>query len=237
MRAQPVGATTPGSGLKMERKSLKGVDSFGMLCSAYDCGWVGEPDGVLVVLPDEAEVGEPCPQQPPKVRVVEVVVGVMVRTVWVWVRRRLRYAEGEGSSWLGPRGRLGLRVVARGAERGRWGSCGLERGKGRYALARNGWAMVAQRWDQAGIVRAPRAIWVAAVVLLSAALNRPLDCEMRRASSRSCLVRRRRLRRRRHLPPSPRAARRTRRARRRTWTASLRRWRRTLTVSLGAHGL
>ncbi len=64
---QPVGATTPGSGLRMERKALKGVDSFGMLCSAYDIGWAAEADGVLAVLPDDAEVGAPCPPQPPKV--------------------------------------------------------------------------------------------------------------------------------------------------------------------------
>ncbi|GIL53237.1 hypothetical protein Vafri_8897 [Volvox africanus] len=62
----PVGATTPGSGLKMERKQLKGVESFGMLCSAYDIGWISVPDNVLVILPDDAEVGSPCPQQPPK---------------------------------------------------------------------------------------------------------------------------------------------------------------------------
>ncbi|GAB4816828.1 hypothetical protein N2152v2_003874 [Parachlorella kessleri] len=61
----PVGATTPGSGIKIERASLRGVDSFGMLCSAHDAGWVSEPDGVLVELPEDAEVGEPCPQKPP----------------------------------------------------------------------------------------------------------------------------------------------------------------------------
>jgi hypothetical protein len=63
-----VGCTTPGSGIKIERASLRGVDSFGMLCSAYDIGWVPEPDGVLAELPDDADVGEECPEEPPEVR-------------------------------------------------------------------------------------------------------------------------------------------------------------------------
>ena len=64
---QPVGMTTPGSGLKIEKRNLKGVDSFGMLCSAHDIGWSGSSDE-LVVLPEETEVGAPCPDKAPKVR-------------------------------------------------------------------------------------------------------------------------------------------------------------------------
>lgn len=39
---QPVGCTTA-SGTKIEQAALRGVDSYGMLCSAYECGWVSEP--------------------------------------------------------------------------------------------------------------------------------------------------------------------------------------------------
>ena len=60
--------TTPGSGLKVEKRTLKGVDSFGMLCSAHDIGWSKEADGKLVVLPEDVKVGAPCPDKPPKVR-------------------------------------------------------------------------------------------------------------------------------------------------------------------------
>ena len=62
----PVGSTTPGSGMKIEKTALRGVDSHGMLCSAYDIGWTSEADGVLVQLPEEeCEVGEDCPEEPP----------------------------------------------------------------------------------------------------------------------------------------------------------------------------
>ena len=54
-------------GLKVEKRNLKGVDSWGMLCSAYDCGWVPAPDDQLLVLPEDMEVGQPCPATPPKV--------------------------------------------------------------------------------------------------------------------------------------------------------------------------
>lgn len=124
--------------MKIEQAVLRGVESFGMLCSAHECGWVAEPgecwsggvgflrrgrrhvqeqrqqrlsactcwgpdaaeqpcwraaarrgccrgcqgpalssihaaplvfaDGVLVVMPDDAEVGEECPDEPPEVR-------------------------------------------------------------------------------------------------------------------------------------------------------------------------
>lgn len=65
---QAVGSTTPGSGLAIERTVLRGVDSEGMLCSAYDIGWAPEPDGVLVQLPPGLQPGQACPQEPPEVR-------------------------------------------------------------------------------------------------------------------------------------------------------------------------
>lgn len=39
---QPVGCTTR-NGVTIEQAALRGVDSFGMLCSAHECGWVSEP--------------------------------------------------------------------------------------------------------------------------------------------------------------------------------------------------
>ena len=58
----------PGSGMHIEEASVRGVASFGMLCSALDLGWISEADGVLVELPDNAVVGEACPLTPFKVR-------------------------------------------------------------------------------------------------------------------------------------------------------------------------
>ena len=47
--------------------SLWGVDSHGMLCSACDIGWTDVADGVLVVMPDSARVGDAAPAEPPVV--------------------------------------------------------------------------------------------------------------------------------------------------------------------------
>lgn len=63
----PVGCTTPGSNIDVEKASLRGVDSNGMLCSAYDIGWTDQPDNVLVQLPaDEFDAGATCPSEPPE---------------------------------------------------------------------------------------------------------------------------------------------------------------------------
>ena len=63
----PVGCVTPGSGIKIDQAPLRGVDSHGMLCSAYDIGWTQETDGVLVQLPEgDFEPGEECPEIPPE---------------------------------------------------------------------------------------------------------------------------------------------------------------------------
>jgi hypothetical protein len=65
---QPIGVSTH-SGLRIEQRTLKGVDSFGMLCSAHDCGWTDEPDNVLIRLRDEdgLSVGDEAPAQAPEV--------------------------------------------------------------------------------------------------------------------------------------------------------------------------
>ena len=62
------GITVPGSGITISRTAVRGVDSFGMLCSAHDIGWSDKSDGVLVVMPDDAQPGDACPAEPPKVR-------------------------------------------------------------------------------------------------------------------------------------------------------------------------
>jgi phenylalanyl-tRNA synthetase beta chain len=50
-----VGAMLPG-GVKIERAKLRGVESFGMICSAAELGLAEDSDGILP-LPAEAEVG------------------------------------------------------------------------------------------------------------------------------------------------------------------------------------
>ena len=51
-----VGAKLPG-GLKIKKSKLRGVESFGMLCSAKELGMVEQADG-LMILPKDAPVGE-----------------------------------------------------------------------------------------------------------------------------------------------------------------------------------
>lgn len=65
--AQGEGITLPGSGTTISKTAVRGVDSFGMLCSAHDIGWSAEADGVLVIMPDDAQPGDACPADPPKV--------------------------------------------------------------------------------------------------------------------------------------------------------------------------
>lgn len=64
---QGIGITVPGSGITISKTGVRGVDSFGMLCSAHDIGWSNKADGVLVVMPDDAQPGDACPAEPPKV--------------------------------------------------------------------------------------------------------------------------------------------------------------------------
>ena len=50
----------------MEQATLRGVESFGMLCSAFDIGWASKPDGLLVDLPADGllQEGDDCPPEP-----------------------------------------------------------------------------------------------------------------------------------------------------------------------------
>ena len=49
----------------IEDREVRGVASAGMLCSAWDLGWVPEPDGVLVELPLDLMPGDLCPADAP----------------------------------------------------------------------------------------------------------------------------------------------------------------------------
>ena len=64
---QAEGVKVSGSGITISKTAVRGVDSFGMLCSAHDIGWSSEADGVLVIMPDDAQPGDPCPADAPKV--------------------------------------------------------------------------------------------------------------------------------------------------------------------------
>eukprot|EP00884_Botryococcus_braunii_P012838 jgi/Botrbrau1/21555/Bobra.174_2s0055.2 len=61
-----VGCKTPGSGIVVQNAKVRGVDSAGMLCSAYDVGWVEAADGVLLELPSTFSPGTDCPTTPPQ---------------------------------------------------------------------------------------------------------------------------------------------------------------------------
>ena len=49
----------------MSSARVRGVESYGMLCSAYDMGWSCTADGAAVELPGSAVAGAACPEQPP----------------------------------------------------------------------------------------------------------------------------------------------------------------------------
>lgn len=61
----PIGCVTPGTGLEIEKVSLKGVDSFGMLCSAKDAGWADEEAQGAIVLPGSLVPGSSVPAEAP----------------------------------------------------------------------------------------------------------------------------------------------------------------------------
>lgn len=65
---QPAGCTTPGSAIRVEAAQVRGVDSSGMICSAYDLGWAEEPDGTPAFVPRSAALGSPYPDEPFEVR-------------------------------------------------------------------------------------------------------------------------------------------------------------------------
>lgn len=62
--AQTVGCKTR-SGITVDSTKVRGIQSSGMLCSAYDVGWVEAPDEVLLELPDSFSPGDSCPAAPP----------------------------------------------------------------------------------------------------------------------------------------------------------------------------
>jgi phenylalanyl-tRNA synthetase beta chain len=51
------GVTIPQNGLKIQKTSIRGVESHGMLCSAFELG-LGEDGGGIIELPPEARPGE-----------------------------------------------------------------------------------------------------------------------------------------------------------------------------------
>ncbi|AIL33171.1 phenylalanine--tRNA ligase subunit beta [Basilea psittacipulmonis] len=52
-----IGAQLPG-GIKISKGKLRGVESFGMLCSATEIGMTQEHDGLLVLDPEQVELGQ-----------------------------------------------------------------------------------------------------------------------------------------------------------------------------------
>jgi phenylalanyl-tRNA synthetase beta chain len=54
----PIGTTIPSAGFTIERRSIRGIESQGMICSESELGISESHDGVLV-LPDDATVGAP----------------------------------------------------------------------------------------------------------------------------------------------------------------------------------
>lgn len=64
---QTVGATVPSNGIVVEERPVMGVKSQGMLCSAFNIGWLDSEAGVLVELPEDSFLGEAAPENPPEV--------------------------------------------------------------------------------------------------------------------------------------------------------------------------
>lgn len=54
----------PGSAMRVEAAQVRGVDSSGMICSAYDLGWSEEAAGVPAFVPKSAALGSPYPDEP-----------------------------------------------------------------------------------------------------------------------------------------------------------------------------
>lgn len=65
---QPAGCATPGSGIFVEQAQVRGVNSAGMICSAYDLGWADGSDGEPAFVPKTAALGSPFPDEPFPVR-------------------------------------------------------------------------------------------------------------------------------------------------------------------------
>ena len=54
----PIGAVIPGTGITLEKRAIRGVTGFGMLCSEREMGISDEHDGIID-LPNDAELGAP----------------------------------------------------------------------------------------------------------------------------------------------------------------------------------
>ncbi len=54
----PIGATIPGTGITLEKRAIRGVTGFGMLCSEREMGISDEHEGIIE-LADDAPVGAP----------------------------------------------------------------------------------------------------------------------------------------------------------------------------------
>jgi phenylalanyl-tRNA synthetase beta chain len=57
----PVGATLPGSGMRLKAAKIRGVESSGMLCSEREMGMSDEHEGIIE-LPDDSPIGAPFAQ-------------------------------------------------------------------------------------------------------------------------------------------------------------------------------
>lgn len=60
-----VGSVVPASGEALKEAKLRGVESFGMLCSAKEMGWADEADGVFELPASFADKAR-CPAQRPR---------------------------------------------------------------------------------------------------------------------------------------------------------------------------
>jgi tRNA-binding EMAP/Myf-like protein len=65
-----VGATVPMNGMTLTQCKLRGVESFGMLCSAVELGWAAEADGIVELDEKDFTIGDLASKTapaPPKV--------------------------------------------------------------------------------------------------------------------------------------------------------------------------
>lgn len=64
---QGEGVSTPGSGITVGVATVRGVKSFGMICSAYDLDWMDEANGWAAELPGNTEPGHVLGSSPMQV--------------------------------------------------------------------------------------------------------------------------------------------------------------------------
>ena len=61
------GAQTPGSNITVAAVPVRGSKSFGMICSAFDLGWMEAANGQAVKLPHDMKLGAPLGSLVPEV--------------------------------------------------------------------------------------------------------------------------------------------------------------------------